>query len=88
MPWQSRPPGRDIPTGETDPERCQVFLLVAFDLEPWGRNADGVDSGPGKQPGEPLRVCSTTVADRTVLAVSGEVDHLTVARLACATVPG
>ncbi|GAB2859933.1 STAS domain-containing protein [Streptomyces deserti] len=40
-----------------------------------------MDSDPGKRPGERLRVCSSTVAGRTVVAVAGEVDHLTAARL-------
>lgn len=42
---------------------------------------DSVDSIPGRQLGEQLRVCSTSVAGRTVVAVAGEVDHQTATRL-------
>ncbi|MFM9709074.1 STAS domain-containing protein [Streptomyces galilaeus] len=40
-----------------------------------------MDSIRARQPGEQLRVCSTSVAGRTVVAVTGEVDHQTATRL-------
>ncbi len=50
-------------------------MPVPGGFKPRGLTTGCVDSDLGKQPGEPLRVCSTTVADGTVVAVSGEVDH-------------
>ncbi len=56
-------------------DRCQVYMPVAFDFKPRGLTTGCADSDLGKHAGEPLRVCSTTVADGTVVMVSGEVDY-------------